>query len=100
MFQTDKKYISLDHREYSYAGVVQPKIGKKITKYEEIIKYQDLFDTWLEPMQKDLEILAQGYGTFKGTNTIKFITLNKFKNIPTYRTVTYACIVCDYIPQK
>ena len=47
---------------------------------------------------KELGKLAQIYGTVKDNNTIKFMTLNKIENIPTYRTITYALIGCDYRP--
>ena len=48
MFQLEEQNISQNQIEYAYAGVLQPKTGKMIIKYEEIIKYQDLYDTWLE----------------------------------------------------
>ena len=42
----------------------------------------------------------QGYGDKEGTNTIFFMTKDQIKCIPRDRTVTYACIVVDYRPQK
>ena len=36
----------------------------------------------------------------KGKNTVTFMDQKQTINIPKYRTVTYACIVVDYRPQK
>ena len=44
--------------------------------------------------------LAQGFEDTPGTNTIKFMTHEEIKNIPTDRTVTYARIVVDYCAHK
>ena len=51
-------------------------------------------------MRIKLGRLAQGYGDIKGTDTIKFMTLEEIKAIPGNGTVTYARIVIDYCPQK
>ena len=48
----------------------------------------------------ELGRLAQGYQDILGTNTIKFVTHEEIKNIPTDRTVTYAQIVVDYRAHK
>ena len=42
MFQPEEQSIDPELREYVYAVVVQPKTGRMIPKYEEIIKYQYL----------------------------------------------------------
>jgi hypothetical protein len=52
-------------------------------------------------MSKELHCLAQGcLGVTKATNTIFFLSHTDICNIPTDRTVTYACIVIDHCPQK
>ena len=48
----------------------------------------------------ELGRLAQGYQDIPGTNTIKFMTHEEIKNIPTDRTVTYAQIVVHYRAHK
>ena len=48
----------------------------------------------------ELDRLAQGFEDILGANTIKFMTHEKIKNIPTDRTVTYARIVVDYRVHK
>ena len=48
----------------------------------------------------ELGRLSQGYGDTKGTNTIKYLSLEEIKGIPGDRTVTYARIMVDYRPQK
>lgn len=57
-------------------------------------------ETWLKVMCVELDRLAQGYKATKGTNTVKFMTLDKISRIPRDHTVTYARIVPDYGPQK
>ena len=48
----------------------------------------------------ELGRLAQGYQDIPGTNTIKFMTHEEIKNIPSDKTVTYARIVVDYRASK
>ena len=48
----------------------------------------------------ELGIFAQGYQDIPGTNTIKFMTQEEIKNIPSDRTVTYARTVVDYWADK
>ena len=55
---------------------------------------------WEVAMCKEIGRLAQGYGNTPGTNTIYFMEQKNIKNIPKDQTVTYACIVVDYCPQK
>ena len=97
MFQLEEQNICSDHREYAYTGLVQLKIDKILTKYEEIIKYQYFCETWLELMCKELDILAQVYRTVKYCNTINIMNLNEIKNIPIYKTETYVGTICNYI---
>ena len=51
-------------------------------------------------MCKEIGCLAQGYKDTKGTSTITFMKKDDIRNIPKDRTITYACIVVDYQPQK
>ena len=52
------------------------------------------------PVCVELGRLAQGYQDIPGTNTIKLMTHEEIKNIPSDRTVTYARIVVDYRAHK
>ena len=88
------------HPEHMANGVVHPVTKETITKYKKLISDPVLRETWLEAMCKELGRLAQGYGDVKGTNTVRFMSLDEIKNIPKDRVVTYARIVVDYRPQK
>ena len=48
----------------------------------------------------ELGRLAQGYQDIPGTNTIKCMTHEEIKNIPSDRTVTHTRIVVDYRARK
>ena len=48
----------------------------------------------------ELGRLTQGYQDVTGTNTIKFMTLEDNREIPTDCTVTYARIVVNYWAQQ
>ena len=48
----------------------------------------------------ELGQLSQGYKYTKGTNTIKFLTHDKIRHIPSNCTVAYVRIVVGYQPQK
>jgi hypothetical protein len=66
-----------------------------------LIKDPLLKELWIKAMSKELHCLAQGCpGITKGTNTIFFLSHTDICNIPTDRTVSYACIVIDHHPQK
>ena len=81
-------------------GVVHPVTKETITKYQKLIDEPLLRETWMKAMCIELGRLSQGYGDTKGTNTIKYLSLEEIKGIPGDRTVTYARIVVDYRPQK
>ena len=57
-------------------------------------------DTQIKAMCIELGRIAQGYKDTKGTNTIKFLTCDEIRHIPSNHTVTYAYIVVDFCPQK
>ena len=81
-------------------GVVHPVTKETITKYQKLVDYSILREIWEMAMCVELGGLTQGFGDTKGTETIRFLELDKIKNIPRDRTVTYARIVVDYRPQK
>jgi hypothetical protein len=81
-------------------GIVHPVTKETITKYEKLANDPLMKGVWTKAMCKELGRLAQGYGNKEGTNTIFFMTIEEIKQIPKDRTVTYACIVVDYRPQK
>jgi len=47
-------------------------------------------------MCRELGRLVQKYENVQGTDTIKFLTLDKIRNIPANKKVTYTRIVVDY----
>jgi len=53
-------------------------------------------DTQIKAMCIELGRIAQGYKDTKGTNTIKFLTCDEIRHIPSNHTVTYAYIVVDF----
>ena len=77
-------------------------MGKAITKYEELINDPIFRETWITAFGKEIGAVAQGDNKTgaAGTNTIFFMTQQDIQKIPSNRTVTYACIVVDYRPQK
>ena len=54
----------------------------------------------MKAMCVELGRLTQGYLDVTNTNTIKFMTVEEIKEIPTDCTITYARIVVDYWTQK
>ncbi len=57
---------------------------------------------WQTAFGKDFGGMAQGDNKTgqKGTNSIFVMTHVEIPNIPKDRTVTFACVVVDYCPQK
>ena len=53
--------------------------------------------TWNDAVTNELGRLAQGIYNTKGNNVIAFIIKS---NVPSDRIVTYANMVCDYIPHR
>jgi len=81
-------------------GVVHPITNETITKYQKLVEDPLLKDTWMKAMCIELGRLTQGYKDTKGTNTMRFLSLNEIPDIPWDRVVTYARIVVDYRHQK
>jgi hypothetical protein len=59
-------------------------------------------EVWQTAFGKDFGGMAQGNNKMgqKGTNSIFVMTHNEVKRIPKNQTVTYACVVVDFCPQK
>jgi hypothetical protein len=93
---------SIPHLEHFTNPVVHPVTGITIGKYKELANDPILWDTWTTAFGKELGALAQGDNKTgaAGTNTIFFMTHRDIQNIPSDWTITYACVVVDYRPQK
>ena len=81
-------------------GVVHPDTKETITSYSHIINDLVLRVVWLKAMCIKLGRLSNGYKDTNGTQKIHYITNEENKCNPGDRTVTYARIVVDFIPQK
>ena len=93
------EYKEKDVEEYCN-GVVHSITNKTITKYHRVIEESSLCNVWMKGMCIKLGRLAQGYWDTKGTDTVKFMTLEEIKAIPGNRIITYARIIIDYRTQK
>ena len=74
-------------------GVVHPVTKETITKYQKLVDNPILCDSWEMAMCVELGQLTQGFGETKGTEIMRFLALDKIKNIAKDQTVTYAIIV-------
>ena len=63
-------------------GVVHTVTKETITNYKTLVKDPIMREVWMEAMAKELGRLAQGWGTTKGTNTIKFMSQKEIARIP------------------
>eukprot|EP00804_Cyclotella_cryptica_P011478 CCRYP_016405-RA/>CCRYP_016405-RA protein AED:0.32 eAED:0.32 QI:0/0/0/1/0/0/3/0/516 len=90
------------HLQHFANPVIHPTTGKSISKYDELVYDPLLRETWTTAFGKEIGALAQGNNKTgaAGTNTILFMSHNDIQNIPSDRTITYACVVVDYRPQK
>ena len=75
------EYKQKDVEEYCN-GVVHSITKETITKYHRVIEEPSLCDVWMKGMCIELGRLAQGYRYTKGTDTVKFMTLEEIKAIP------------------
>eukprot|EP00957_Ditylum_brightwellii_P158896 12094175-Ditylum_brightwellii.AAC.1 len=81
-------------------AVLHPTTGK-VQTYEQLNNDPATKPIWSLAMCKELGRLAQGYKQYtEGTNTVFFLNKHAIQNIPKDCTITYACIVADYRPQK
>jgi len=81
-------------------GVVHPVTKQTINKYEHLVRDETLADIWRKAMCRELGRLTQGFDDIKCTNTIKFLTLDEIRNIPSDKKITYVRIVVDHRPHK
>ena len=65
------------NQHFAFTGVVEPKSGKTLTMYGEIIKKPALMKVWLAAISKESGQLAHGFKETKGTNTIPLMDHNK-----------------------
>lgn len=91
-----------DDMIYYCGPVTHPLTGKAIKKYQEVIKCEELRETWETAFGKEFGGLAQGDDRTgqKGTNTVIILDAEQIKQIPADRVVTYASIAVDYREQK
>ncbi len=82
--------------------MVHPTTGETISSYKRLMHDLATAETWQTAFMKDFGSMAQGDNKTgqKGTNLIFIMTHAKIPNIPKDRTVTYACIVVNFFPQK
>ena len=80
--------------------MVHPDTKETITRYSQLINDPVLIVVWLKAMCIKLGRPSNGYKDTKGKQTIHHINHEEIKCIPGDRTVTYACIVVDFRPQK
>ncbi|KAL7500917.1 hypothetical protein ACHAWT_008970 [Skeletonema menzelii] len=84
------------------APVTHPITGKAMKKYAEVIKCEELRETWETAFGKEFGGLAQGDDRTgqKGTDTVVILDHEQIQQIPADRVVTYASIATDYREQK
>ena len=71
-------------------AVVHPVTKETITKYNKLALDPITSKIWRRAFYLELGRMAQGYLHVKGTNTIRFLTLEQIRRIPTDPAVTYA----------
>ena len=73
----------------------------EMQNYQKLLKQDITREVWALAMCKELGKLSQGYkGLVEGKNTFFFMSHENICDIPPDKTVTYACIVVDYLPQN
>ena len=82
--------------------MVHPTTGETISSYKRLVHNLATAEVWQTAFGKDFGGMAQGDDKTcqKGTNSIFVMTHDKIKHIPKNQTVTYACVVVDFRPQK
>jgi hypothetical protein len=82
--------------------MVHPTMGKFISSYKQLIHDPTTTKIWQTAFGKDFGGMAQGEDKMgqKGTNSIFVMSHEAIRAIPKKQTVTYACVVVDYRPQK
>ena len=73
----------------------------EMKNYQILLKQDSTREIWELAMCKELGTLSQEYkGLVEGKNNFFFMSHDNIRDIPPDKTVTYACIVVDYRPQK
>jgi hypothetical protein len=82
--------------------MVHPKTGKTTSSYKKLMHDPATSKIWQMVFGKDFGGMVQGDNKMrqKGTNSIFVMTHEGIACIPPNRTVTYACVVVDFCPQK
>ncbi len=82
--------------------MVHPTTGETISSYKQLMNDPATAEVWQTVFGKDFGGMAQGDNKTgqKGTNSIFVMTHAEVKLIPNAQTVTHACIVVDFHPQK
>ena len=70
-------------------GVVHLVTKETVTKYQKLVDDPILCDVWEMAMCVELRQTAQDFGDTKGTETMRFLTLEEIKKIPINWKVTY-----------
>ncbi len=81
---------------------MHPVTGETISIYKWLMKDPTTAETWQTAFGKDFGSMAQGDNKTgqQGTNSIFVMTHNKISRIPKGQTITNACVVVDFCPQK
>jgi hypothetical protein len=82
--------------------MVHPTTGKTISSYKCLMHDPDTLEVWQTAFGKDFGGIAQGDNKTgqRGTNSIFVMTHDEIWTMPKNGTVTYACVVVDFRPQK
>jgi hypothetical protein len=82
--------------------MVHPVTGKTISSYKCLMKDPTTAETWQTAFGKDFGGMAQGNDKTgqQGTNSIFVMSHDKKSRIPKGWTITYACVIVDFFPQK
>jgi hypothetical protein len=81
--------------------MVHPTTSETISSYKKLMHDPATSEIWQTVFGKDLGGMAQGNNKTgqKGTNLIFVMTHAEFSHIPKKQTVTYACVVVDFLPE-
>jgi hypothetical protein len=82
--------------------MVHPTTGKTINSYKRLMHDPATSEVWQTAFVKDFGGMAQGDNKTgqKGANSIFVMTHEEIQLIPMSQTVTYACVVANFCPQK
>ena len=91
----------LDFEQVAMPMVI-PVTGETISSYKRLMKDPTTAETWQMAFGKDFGGMAQGNDKTgqQGTNSIFVMSHDKKSRIPKGWTITYACVIMDFFPQK